>query len=163
MTTSKTSTSAEGRHLVLTRTIDATPDKVYKAWTDPELLKQWFAPLPWTTPEAHLDVRVGGASRIVMRSPEGLDIPNPGTFLEVVENERLVFTDAYTGDWEPSEEPFLTVILTFEDRGGKTQYTARVRHWTVADREKHEQMGFHEGWTQCAEQLAALVEKGSAP
>ena len=48
--------------------------------------------------------------------------------------------------WEPSQKPFMTVILTFEDEGGKTRYTARVRHWTVADREAHEKMGFHQGW-----------------
>jgi hypothetical protein len=64
----------------------------------------------------------------------------------VVENEPLVFTDAYTKAWEPSQKPFMTVILTFDDEGGgKTRYTARVRHWTVADREAHEKMGFHGG------------------
>ena len=57
------------------------------------------------------------------------------------------------------EKPFMTAIVTFEDIGGKTRYTARARHWTVADREAHEKMGFHEGWGQCADQLAALVAK----
>jgi uncharacterized protein YndB with AHSA1/START domain len=76
-----------------------------------------------------------------------------------VKNERLVFTDAYTKAWEPSAKPFMTAILTFDDEGGKTRYTARVHHWTEADRETHEKMGFHEGWGQCADQLAALVAK----
>jgi uncharacterized protein YndB with AHSA1/START domain len=147
------------RELVLTRIINAPREKVYRAWTDPELLKQWFAPLPWTTPAAELDVRPGGANLIVMRNPEGNEFPNRGVYLEVVENERLVFTDAYTRAWEPSEKPFMTVIVTFEDEGGKTRYTARARHWTVADCEAHEKMGFHEGWGQCADQLAALVAK----
>ena len=53
----------------------------------------------------------------------------------------------------------MTAILTFEDNGGKTKYTALVRHWTVADRERHEQMGFHTGWGQCADQLAALAKR----
>jgi uncharacterized protein YndB with AHSA1/START domain len=76
----------------------------------------------------------------------------------VVENERLVFTDAYVNAWEPSEKPFFTAILTFEDAGGgKTKYTARARHWTVADREAHEKMGFHEGWGICATQLEAIA------
>jgi uncharacterized protein YndB with AHSA1/START domain len=145
------------RELVLTRIIDAPPEKVFKAWTDPELLKQWFAPLPYTTPVAELDVRPGGATLIVMRSPEGVDMPHRGVYLEVVPNERLVITDAYTQAWEPSEHPFITVVLTFEKSGGKTKYTARVLHWTVADCEKHEQMGFHEGWGRCADQLAALA------
>ena len=147
------------RELVLTRLIDAPREKLYRAWTDATLLKQWFAPLPWTTPHAELDVRPGGASNIVMRSPEGNDMPCPGVFLEVVPNQRLVFTDAYTSAWQPSQKPFMTVILTFEDEGGKTRYTARVRHWTVADREAHEKMGFHQGWGQCADQLAALAAK----
>jgi uncharacterized protein YndB with AHSA1/START domain len=123
------------------------------------LVKQWFAPLPWTTPAAELDVRPRGANLIVMRNPEGNEFPNRGVYLEVVENERLVFTDAYTRAWEPSEKPFMTVIVTFEDEGGKTRYTARARHWTVTDREAHERMGFHEGGGQCADQLAALVAK----
>jgi uncharacterized protein YndB with AHSA1/START domain len=147
------------RDLTLTRIIDAPREKVFQAWTDPELLKQWFAPLPYTTPEAQIDLRPGGSNRILMRSPDGEDLPNRGVYLEVVPNERLVFTDAYTSAWEPAEKPFMTVILTFEDEGGKTKYTAVARHWTVADREAHEKMGFHEGWGQCADQLAALVEK----
>ena len=67
-----------------------------RAWTEPALLKQWFAPLPWTTPHAELDVRPGGANLIVMRGPDGTIFPTAGVYLEVVQNERLVFTDAYT-------------------------------------------------------------------
>lgn len=147
------------RDLVLTRLIDAPRAKLFRAWTDPELLKQWFAPLPWTTPYAQLDVRPGGANLIVMRGPDGQEFPNRGIYLEIVENERLVFTDAYTKAWEPSPKPFMTVILTFAEEGGKTRYTARVHHWTAADRETHEKMGFHQGWGQCTDQLAALVAK----
>jgi uncharacterized protein YndB with AHSA1/START domain len=159
MTATAEATPSSDRELVLTRIIDAPRAKVFRAWTDPEQLKQWFAPLPYTTPVAELDVRPGGANFIVMRSPDGQELPNRGVYLEVVENERLVVTDAYTRAWEPSEKPFMTVILTFEDVGGKTRYTARARHWTVADRERHEQMGFHQGWGQCTDQLAALVAK----
>jgi uncharacterized protein YndB with AHSA1/START domain len=157
---SQTTTSVSGRDLILTRVIDAPREKVYRAWTDPVLLKQWFAPLPYTTPVAQLDVRGGGSSFVVMHGPDGTEIPCPGVFLEVVPNERLVFTDAYTRAWEPSEKPFMTVALTFENAGaGKTKYTARVSHWSIADREAHEKMGFHQGWSLCTEQLAALVSK----
>ena len=159
MTTSAKTAFPRDRELVLTRLIDAPREKLFRAWTEPELLKQWFAPLPWTTSAAELDVRPGGSSLFVMRDPDGNEYPNPGIYLEVVKNERLVFTDAFTRAWEPSEKPFMTVIVTFEDEGGKTRYTARVRHWTVADREAHEKMGFQEGWGQCADQLAALVAK----
>ena len=147
------------RDLVLTRLIDAPREKLYRAWTEPELLEQWFAPLPYTTPRAELDVRPGGASLVVMRGPDGVEMTNRGIYLEVIPNERLVFTDAYVKAWEPAEKPFMTVILTFEDKGGKTQYTALVRHWTAADCETHEKMGFHQGWGQCADQLAALAAK----
>ena len=151
--------SSANRELVLTRHIDATPDRVFDAWTKPELVTQWFAPLPWTTPRAELDVRPGGSSMVVMCDPEGNEFPNRGVYLEVVKNERLVITDAYSTAWEPSEKPFMTLILTFEKEGGGTRYTARARHWTEADREAHEKMGFHEGWSQCTDQLAALLAK----
>ncbi len=146
------------RELVLARIINAPREKLFRAWTEPALMKQWFAPKPWTTPIIESDVRPGGSSLIVMRSPEGQDFPNPGIYLDVVKNERLVFTDAFTKAWEPSTHAFMVGTVTFEDAGpGKTMYTARIQHWTVADREKHEQMGFHQGWGQCTDQLAELA------
>ena len=159
MTDTTEPATTSDRELVLTRLIEAPREMLFRAWTEPKLLKQWFAPLPWTTPVAELDVRPGGANLVVMRGPDGNEFPHRGIYLEVVENERLVFTDAYTEAWEPSQKPFMTVILTFADEGCKTRYTARVRHCTVADRETHEKMGFHEGWGRCADQLAALVAK----
>jgi uncharacterized protein YndB with AHSA1/START domain len=95
MTATAQAAPTSDRELVLTRIIDAPREKLFRAWTDPELLKQWFAPLPYTTPVAELDVRPGGANLVVMRSPDGKDLPNRGVYLEVIENERLVFTDAY--------------------------------------------------------------------
>jgi uncharacterized protein YndB with AHSA1/START domain len=148
------------RELVLARLIAAPRAKVFRAWAEPALLKQWWAPRPWTTPDAAFDLRSGGVSRVVMRSPEGQDFPYSGVFLEVVPNERIVFTDAFTDAWTPSEKPFFTGIITFEDAGnGKTRYTARARHWTVADRDSHEKMGFHQGWGQCVDQLEAVAAK----
>lgn len=149
------------RELTLTRLIDATREKVYRCWTDPTLLKQWFAPLPYTTPVAELDVRPGGSVLIVMRGPDGKEMPNHGVYLEVVPNQRLVSTDAFVKAWEPSQKPFMTLIVTFDDEGGpgKTRYTATVRHWTVTDREMHERMGFHQGWGICTDQLAALAAR----
>jgi uncharacterized protein YndB with AHSA1/START domain len=158
--TSSLPPSLKDRELVLTRLIDAPREKLFRAWTEPELLKQWFAPLPFTTPVAEIDLRPGGANRIVMRDAQGNEYPNHGVYLDIVKNERIVFTDAYTKAWEPSENPFMTVIVTFEDAGdGKTNYTARALHWTAADRETHEKMGFHQGWGQCTDQLAALAAK----
>lgn len=153
-------TPGNDRDLVLIRIFDAPPEKLFRAWTDPELMKQWFVPRPWTLSKVESDVRAGGSSLVVMRDPEGQEYPNPGVYLEVVPNKKLVFTDAYTSAWTPSAKPFMTAIVTFEDiGGGKTKYTAIARHWSSEDRETHEKMGFHEGWGQCADQLAELVAK----
>jgi len=76
MRAQQTTASASDRELVLTRTIHAPREKVFRAWTDPDLLKQWFAPLPYTTPAAQMDVRPGGSSRIVMRAPDGTEDEN---------------------------------------------------------------------------------------
>ena len=106
-----------------------------------------------------MDLRPGGASVVTMADETGNEYPNPGQYLELVPNERLVFTDAYLGDWVPSEKPFFTAIVTFEDAGGgKTRYTARALHWTKENKEAHEKMGFHEGWGLCAAQLEDLAK-----
>ncbi|MEZ4328704.1 MAG: SRPBCC domain-containing protein, partial [Polyangiales bacterium] len=76
-------TPENDRELVLTRLVDIAPEKLYRCWTEPALLMQWFAPAPFTTPSAELNVYAGGANRITMRSPEGQDMPNEGVYLEV--------------------------------------------------------------------------------
>ncbi len=146
------------RDLVLSLVLNAPRENIYRCWTEADLITQWFAPKPWSTPSAVLDVRPGGASLVTMADEQGTQYPNPGQYLEVVPNEKLVFTDAFVGDWQPSEKPFFTGVLTFEDAGeGKTKYTAIARHWTVEDAENHKKMGFHEGWGICAKQLEALA------
>ena len=149
--------TSDPRELVLSRLIDVPREKLFRCWTEPALIVQWFTPPPWKTIRADMDVRAGGASNIVMQGPDGTEMPNPGIYLEVVKNERLVFTDAYTSAWVPSAKPFFTGVLTFEDEGGKTRYTARARHWTAEDAKAHEAMGFHAGWGIATDQLAALA------
>ncbi len=151
---------SKDRDLVLDLSLNAPRHEVWRWWTEPELMKQWFAPAPWTTPHVDIDLRPGGSSLAVMRSPEGHEMPNPGVYLEVVPGERLVFTDAFTRAWEPSDKPFMTCVLDFADAGpGRTRYIATARHWSVADREAHEKMGFVQGWTTCAHQLEALAAR----
>jgi uncharacterized protein YndB with AHSA1/START domain len=143
----------------LTRLMDAPADKLYRCWTTPELMKQWFAPAPYTTPVVEVDLRPGGASNVVMQSPQGQEIPCPGQYLEVVPGKKIVFTDAFTGDWVPKDGgAFMVATVTFEPEGEQTRYTATVRHWSEADRAKHEAMGFYPGWGLCAEQLEALAK-----
>lgn len=150
--------AADARELVLSRLIDAPRAALYRCWTEPELLKRWFTPAPFTTTVAEVDVRPGGSSFIVMRGPDGVEYPNRGVYLDVVANERIVFTDAYTADWRPSEKPYFTGIITFADEDGKTRYIARGRHWTQEDADAHAKMGFHEGWGAAADQLEALAK-----
>lgn len=156
-----TTTTAKPAHeLVLERVLNATPENCFRAWTEPELIKQWFAPKPWSIARAEVDLRPGGKSFIVMKSPEGQEMPCPGVYLEVVPGRKLVFTDAYTEGWVPSQKPFMTAIVEFEPApGGKTKYTARARHWDADDLKAHEQMGFHDGWGQCAQQLEEVASK----
>jgi uncharacterized protein YndB with AHSA1/START domain len=146
------------RQLVLDRLLDTSRAKIWRCWTEPELIKQWFCPLPWKVTEAKLDLRPGGASFFLMKGPEGQEFPNHGQYLELVKDEKIVFTDAYLGDWQPSEKPFFTGIITLADEGGKTRYIARGLHWTDADCQTHKEMGFHEGWDKAADQLEALCK-----
>ncbi len=143
--------------LVLTRLIDVPRHKLWRCWTEPALITRWFTPPPWRTIAAEVDVRPGGSSVITMQGPDGTQMPNRGVYLEVVPNERLVFTDAYTAAWVPSAKPFFTCVLTFDDEGGKTRYTARALHWNAEDCAAHEKMGFHQGWGVATDQLVALA------
>ena len=152
-----TPTPRPAHELVLTRLIKAPRHQLYRCWTEPALITQWFTPPPWKTVAAVLDVRPGGASLITMQGPDGSRVPNPGQYLAVVPDRLLAFTDAYVGDWVPSAKAFFSCVLTFDDEAGQTRYTARAMHWTAEDRAAHEQMGFHQGWGIATDQLAALA------
>jgi uncharacterized protein YndB with AHSA1/START domain len=145
--------------LKLERIVEAPRELLWKAWTEPEHLKKWFAPRPWQMVECEIDLRPGGMFRTVMRSPEGQDFPGVGCYLEVVENERLVWTDALGPGYRPAVKAFFTAILTLEDHGTGTRYIARALHKDEADRKTHEDMGFIEGWGQCLDQLLELIAK----
>jgi uncharacterized protein YndB with AHSA1/START domain len=160
MTTPVEIAPSNERELVLARIVDATPEQLFKLWTTPELYPEWFCPKPWRAEVTKMDLRPGGASSNVMRGPDGEVFENNGVYLEVVPNEKLVFTDAFTEGWVPAEDGgMMTATLTFEARpDGKTLYVARVGHPTVAKLKQHEQMGFHEGWGVVAEQMEALAK-----
>ncbi len=144
--------------LVLERVIDVPREMVWAAWTKPEHLKKWFVPAPWSLADIELDLRPGGIFRSVMRSPEGQEFPNIGCYLEVVPIERLVWTDALLPGFRPSEKPFFTAIVTMEEQGTRTKYTATAVHGTEAARKSHEDMGFYHGWGVALDQLVALAK-----
>ncbi len=147
------------RDLVLERVIDVPRELVWRAWTRPEDVKKWFAPAPWTTVDCEIDLRPGGILRFVMRSPDGQLFPNVGCYLDIVENERLVWTDALGPGYRPSETPFFTAVITLEPQATGTKYTALAMHKDEQDRLKHEEMGFYIGWGQCLDQLVALAKR----
>jgi len=145
--------------LVLERVLDAPPEKVFKAYTDPAILSQWFAPKPWSITDAVVEPRVGGRFQFVMHGPDGETFPNTGVFLEVVPNRRLITTDAFTSDWKPAGQPFMVARIEMEPTGdGKTRYTATASHWSEETMKQHVEMGFHEGWGQVADQLNELLK-----
>ena len=150
--------------LVLERVVDVPRPLVWAAWTKPEHLKRWFTPAPWQTVDAEIDLRPGGIFRTVMRGPEGQEFANTGCMLEVVENEKLVWTGALGPGFRPrsgmpdAHVPFvMTAIIALEDAPGGTKYTATVIHGDEDACLKHAQMGFHHGWSAALDQLVALV------
>ncbi len=152
-----TITPPASRDLVLTRLLRAPRAAVWRCWTEPDLLTQWFCPRPWKAVDFTIDLRPGGANTCTMKGPEGEVFPNAGVYLDVVPQRRLVFTDAYTEGWVPSAKPYFTGIIEFADEAGGTRYTATARHWTDDDRADHEARGFHQGWSAAADQLEALA------
>ena len=157
---------AETLDLVLERTLDAPVDLVWKAYTDPQHLKQWFAPKPYEISEIELDLKPGGIFRFRMVGPDGFDTGHgtPGCVLEVIEGQKLVWTSALGPGFRPNEagegcESFpMTAVITFADAGdGKTAYKAVALHKDVADKEAHDNMGFEDGWGTTARQLEELA------
>ena len=153
--------------LVLERTLKAPRALVWRAWTDPALLKQWFAPRPYEITELDLDLRPGGVFRIRMVGPDGFDTGhgNPGCILEVVDGERLSWTSALGPNYRPAEmgegcESFpMTAVINFADGpDGTTLYRAVALHKNAADRNMHASMGFVDGWGTCAAQLDELAQ-----
>lgn len=146
--------------LVLEREVDVPPHLVWAAWTTPEHVKTWFAPKPYEVAECEIDLRPGGIFRTVMRSPEGETMDEgAGCFLEVVENERLVWTAALGPGFRPvaSDFPF-TAIITMQPAGSGTKYRAVAVHGTKEMKTQHEEMGFQEGWGAALDQLVELAK-----
>ncbi len=147
--------------LELTRDLPVSAEAVFAAWTDPESLKQWFAPRPYSVPLVEIDLRPGGGFRTVMNDPEGNQMMDEtGCYLEVVQNERLVWTTGLTTDFRPQSGPMpFTAILELEpDGSGGCQYRAIAIHQDPEGRDQHESMGFHEGWGTVVEQMVEHLQ-----
>ena len=150
--------------LVLERVIDVPREFVWKAWTTPEQLKKWFCPEPWKTVECDMDLRPGGIFRTVMQGPDGERHENEGCYLEIVENEKLIWTDALESGYRPASKPnacmnsHFTAFLMLEPHGKGTKYTVVAKHPDEESCKKHAEIGFHEGWGKALDQLVALIK-----
>lgn len=145
--------------LEIVRVVAAPRAKVWRAWSDPEILKQWWCPRPWITEVRAFDFRAGGAFHAYMSGPDGGESDNPGIFLDIVPMERIVWTTMLTEGWRPGT-PWLgiTGIFTLADEGAGTRYTARCLHRNDADCKNHEEMGFFAGWGKAITQLAEVAQ-----
>ena len=152
------------------RIVDVPREKIWVAWTTPDKLMPWFCPLPWKTVECEIDLRAGGRFYTVMQSPEGLQFPNTGCYLEIISNEKLVWTNALEPGFRPAELPesspghecaefLMTATILLEAVASGTKYTAHVMHANKEARIAHEKMGFKEGWGACLDQLVAIIKK----
>jgi uncharacterized protein YndB with AHSA1/START domain len=141
--------------LSVTRLIDAPVALVWQIAT--ERMAEWWCPRPWTTEIVEQDWRPGGRTAMIMRGPEGEEHVIEGVMLEVTPERRFVSTDAFKVGWVP-QTAFMVGFFEFADEGGKTRYTAGARHWTAEAKAQHEGMGFIDGWSKVAEQLAEIAE-----
>jgi uncharacterized protein YndB with AHSA1/START domain len=155
------SVTAPERTLVTTRIYDAPREAVYKAWTDPKQLARWFPPEGFTSPRCEIDARPGGVFRVDMKGPDGPPFdgkvfPGPGRFVEVVPNERLVFT--MTPEFEGQALPTVTTAVTFEDvAGNRTRCTVAQSLETVEAFLAMAKQGMAEGIAQSLGKLAGVL------
>jgi uncharacterized protein YndB with AHSA1/START domain len=150
---------SEKLDLEISRFLAVPRARVWQAWADPKILEQWWCPRPWTTEVRAFDFRPGGAFYTFMRGPDGGESDNPGCFLEIVPQERLVFTSMLTGGWRPATPwPGMTAIFTFADEGDGTRYVARCMHQTPEECRRHDEMGFFEGWGTCIDQIEEVAK-----
>ena len=148
--------------LTISRVIKAPRPAVWRAWTDRASFEQWWIPAPTKCKVVEMDLSPGGAFVTRMSDNGGAFVPHLNAcFLAVDDLERIVFTNALVGGWRPAERPFMTAIVTLKDHPMGTDYVAYVMHKSNADRNKHEELGFYDGWGTVVAQLAKLVERPS--
>ncbi len=144
------------RELTIVRTFDAPRALVFRAWADPKMMAQWWAPKHFTNPLCEVDVRIGGALRIVMRGPDGSEHPMNGVFTEVVTNEKLVFTNIAV-DAAGNHLLEGKTSVTFEEHGGKTKMTLVTRAVGKVPQAAFMLGGMEQGWTESIDKLEALL------
>jgi uncharacterized protein YndB with AHSA1/START domain len=140
----------------LTRRVAASPEVVFRAWTDAKQLAQWWGPKGFSNPVCELDARVGGAIRIHMRAPNGVLYPMTGRLIEFDRPHRLVFmTAALDGEGKPMFEVLNTVTFAAVPTGTEIALVAEVTSAT-ADAPRY-LAGMSQGWSQSLDRLSVLV------
>jgi uncharacterized protein YndB with AHSA1/START domain len=147
------------RELVIERIFDAPRELVWKAWTDPKHVAQWWGPRGFTNPVCEMDVRPGGAILIHMRGPDGVVYPAKGVFREIVEPERLVFTDSAFEDEDGNPQLEVLTTVTFAEQGGKTKLTLHAIVIKSTPAVAEALAGMEEGWSQSLDKLAEYLAK----
>jgi uncharacterized protein YndB with AHSA1/START domain len=153
------SMGADARYIVIERIVDAPPALVFQCWTDPKHVVRWWGPGGFTNPVCEMDVRIGGAWRIVMRTPDGTEYPCHGIYREIVTAERLVFTNCAT---DAAGERLLDGVttVTFVEQGGKTKMTVHTGAIALVADAVRKLEGMQSGWTQSLDRLdRQLVEE----
>ena len=148
------------RTLTISRLIKAPPALVWRAWAEPAHFAKWWIPAPIECQIVKMDMRPGGGFETRMREGDGPFNPHvTGCFLDIVPQQRIVFTTVLAEGWQPFE-PWLaiTAIMTLHPSEGGTLYRSEVLHRSAADATKHDEMGFQLGWGMAIDQMAALVE-----
>lgn len=147
--------------LKLERDVPVAPELLWRGWTEPELLKQWFCPVPWRATDAEIDLSPGGVFHVKMEGPNGEVMDgNAGCWLEIVPNRRLSWTDALGPGFRPRANPFLSATICFDPLpDGGTRYRVYAFHQTAEARQQHTDMGFEQGWNTALDQLIALAGK----
>ena len=157
MSTATAATAASTDHtLRLERRFKAAPDKVFRAFTDPAILRTWWGPPGFTTPRADLDVRPGGAYAIDMQAPSGTIMRIRGTFREVVAPSRLVYTWA----WQEGGYAGMATLVTLDFLADGAGTRLRLSHAMMTSADMAGDHG--KGWNACLDRLAALAEGGLA-
>ncbi len=144
--------------LSFTRILAVPRVVICDCWTQAAHISHFFVPAPHKVTACDIDLRVGGRFTTIFDVGRNV-VENKGVYLELIPQQELVFTDAYTEGWKPAPDSFMTVIILLSDAGdGKISYTAMARHRTAELRQRHEDMEFFDGWGIAATQLEACAK-----
>lgn len=144
--------------LRLDLTLEAPRAAVWRCWSEPSLLMEWYCPKPWRVTSSDMVLKPGGRMNNVMEGPNGERFENVGCLLDMEAQRRLVFTDAYREGFVPAEKHFMTGYVELSDEAGKTRMIWGARHANEGDMKKHLEMGFVDGWKAAAAQLEELAK-----